>query len=335
MIERLSEYYAGLDAPQAVGEQMESVVYAAGEEDEEKEQYLEDLEAAIEELDLKETSKRTRAKSAAEAVMEEFQKRVEDDLKEVDEQQKLKPSKSYISLTATGTEDKTLNKRPSSRWDDLHQKEFEKMGSISNHYAAKRSTVSLKAVNEEHGKLVQEDVNPIEEAPVVAVETPQKTSIFQKIMNLSSSKKKKAAVDGADGKKELKKPSVVSKSMAFFKKASTAKVVAPAMVSKPVPPVVNKKPIVNKAFASAAKKPVTTLHAKPTASSTAKSIVNDENKKTLNVSTAPVMKKKFDLKASLAKPLSYKPYVGKLAPVAVAVDKPLGVSTKQNIVSSK
>jgi len=217
--------------------------------------------------------------------------------------------------------------RKAPNFAKLHEKEFNKMPSLVDTVEKKRKRTEsvqeqikrVKTIAESHQKIVDQCKSKANKAKDGAKFVPSVTSTAKMNLNFGS---QAGATKAKDGPKFA--PSVTSTSnmnLNFGSSSQSAantfnftaqKSSAGPVIKKPVSrePRKNLKTITKKSAATPKNKPSNPISKTPVI----KPLVNLTNRSFSNKSLTSSPKPSFDIKASLAKPLGYKPHLGKLKP---------------------
>lgn len=216
------------------------------------------------------------------------------------------------------------NKTPANKWNKIHKQQFEKMDSIDVYLEKKRKRMEGFNQSVKKAKIVvdgcKEEKENRKSSARKSTEIKRKNHgkpaevTFKPIVTTIN--KSSTFVFGSPAPKPFFQPAnkIATKSEKLrLKSPKVFKPIASGSVSNIEKP---KTPLARKSLpATARKEDKSKTPANPSRKSIAVTPFRFLPANTLNVTT-PTPRKKFDLKASLAKPLSYKPHTGKLKPIS-------------------
>lgn len=206
------------------------------------------------------------------------------------------------------------NKTPATKWSKIHNSQFEKMDSIDVYLEKKRKRVEMFNQSAKRAKSIGVSRKSGGKASVDASFKPSATTLDKSKAFVFGSPAAKPFFQPSDQKVTNETASTASRKILKLKSPKIFKPFSPssAMASTKPPKTPNTRKTISVA---------TALENKP------KTPANSARKSTgvtpfrflpanVPATPTPTPKKKFDLKASLAKPLPYKPHTGKLKPLS-------------------
>ncbi|XP_068752210.1 nucleolar and spindle-associated protein 1-like [Montipora capricornis] len=208
------------------------------------------------------------------------------------------------------TSNNAKNKTPGAKWSEIHNSEFEKMDSIDVYLEKKRKSREFFNQSAKRAKYIGVSRKSEDKSTEVSLFKPTSTTLDTSATFVFGSPSAKPLFQPE--KKEAK-VSTATSATAKGKKLRSPKVV---------------KPVVTAIFQTRTPHSRRTISVTSAAENKPKTPANAARKSmtvtpfrfspAVNVPTAPTPtpRKKFDLKASLAKPLPYKPHTGKLKPIS-------------------
>lgn len=216
------------------------------------------------------------------------------------------------------------NKTPANKWNKIHKQQFEKMDSIDVYLEKKRkrmegfnqsvkkAKIAANSCKEEKENIIssaRESTGPKRKSHGKPAEVTFKPTI-------TTIAKSSTFVFGSPAPKPFFQPANKAATKSDKLKLKSPKVfkpISPGCASNSVKP---KTPLARKSLPTAdVKESKSKTPANPLRKSTAATPFRFLPANAPNVTT-PTPRKKFDLQASLAKPLSYKPHTGKLKPIS-------------------
>ncbi|KAL9958163.1 hypothetical protein ACROYT_G035139 [Oculina patagonica] len=238
----------------------------------------------------------------------------------------------FVQFMNKDSSEAVTNKTPAAKWNKIHQSQFEKMDSIDVYLEKKRKRMEGFNQSVKRAKTVvdacksgkENSKTPTRKSTGVTRKSQAKPAEVTFKPIVTSLNKSATFVFGSPAAKPFfqpgnRQPNIAMSAATSGKKLKlkSPEVFKPIMSGSAANGGKPKTPVTRKSFAATAtageNKPKTP--ANPARKSTA---VTPFRFLPANVPSTPTPtpRKKFDLQASLAKPLSYKPHTGKLKPVS-------------------